>query len=388
MGRKKKTPAAEHAPSLDLEHTKGNYIAEWHGHRVYPTVAKVRAAYVDQSEKRCPFLSEATLREATCIKPPAAKGICTISTTTTGARADWLVCPYRAFDPGLLDAAATRLFQIPKGTALLLRAAPTLDKPDVRKELIEHARAGGASITYLTDKLGGEIQLGATDRSPQMAFDVTFVELVLEGDRLALGRYGVLEIQTMDFHGSYKHAVKDLEDSLRLFKEKFHNVLSEHREWLSNKIEGPNIANVFKRTFYQMVIKFQLGGHGACAGAVMAVPKAVWSSWQRHLGAPTLAKLNDGTYALMPPEKVAAARAWIFVFEIDTSTQQTPSRLVLDKVIATDAETITKCALQSAPQAVLAEGGAADRLLTTIQRRLVGWWPQLAVAQDLPILPS
>ena len=62
------------------------------------------------------------------------------------------------------------------------------------------------------------------------------------------------------------------------------NLWGENINWLSEKIEGPNIANVFKRTFYQMVLKFKLAGHETCAGTTLALPRAVWDSWQRHLG--------------------------------------------------------------------------------------------------------
>lgn len=356
---------------------RGNFVSEWFGHRVFPTVAALPNALSDQQAQRCPFLSLATETERKCIKPAQASGICTIATASGGVTQDWLVCPYRAFETSLLADAVQRVFQTP---AAVLRPAPTLSDPVVQALLRDNIDNGGASFVYLTDKLGGEIQLGATERSPQMAFDVTVVELLREDKRLVLGRYGVLEIQTMDFHGSYKHAVKDLEDALRLHGDRFHAVLAEHQHWLSKEIEGPNIANVFKRTFYQMVLKFQLGGHGACAGTVMAVPVAVWNSWQRHLGSPTLVCEADGTYSLMPPERVGSARAWIYVFDIESAVALSPARIRLAKVIATDAETITKCALQSAPQALLAEGGAADRILASIQQRLVSYWPQLSAS--------
>lgn len=50
--------------------------------------------------------------------------------------------------------------------------------------------------------------------------------------------------------------------------------LQNHHWWLSERVEGPNITNVFKRTFYQMMFKFQLGHHEQCAGCVLAVPQS------------------------------------------------------------------------------------------------------------------
>lgn len=54
--------------------------------------------------------------------------------------------------------------------------------------------------SYLQNKLGGEISVGATTHSPELSFDMTLVELVPTNGRSAgIGRFGVLEIQTMDF---------------------------------------------------------------------------------------------------------------------------------------------------------------------------------------------
>jgi hypothetical protein len=43
-------------------------------------------------------------------------------------------------------------------------------------------------------------------------------------------------------------------------------------EWAGRKIEGPNISNAFKRTFYQIVFKFQVTKQGASAGCALALP--------------------------------------------------------------------------------------------------------------------
>ncbi len=61
----------------------------------------------------------------------------------------------------------------------------------------------------------------------------------------------------MDFHGSYKKAVTNLRDALRLHKKGFADALRKDQAWAAEDIEGPNIANVFKRTFYQMMLKFE-----------------------------------------------------------------------------------------------------------------------------------
>ena len=46
-------------------------------------------------------------------------------------------------------------------------------------------------------------------------------------------------------------------------------------QWLRDGIEGANIANVFKRTFYQMMLKFRIGASEVCSGCVLALPVSV-----------------------------------------------------------------------------------------------------------------
>ncbi len=178
---------------------QGNFISEWFGHRVYPVVAK--KGLEDQQGGRCPFLSVALGEDRPCVKPQTSGGICTISSCSNGPRQDWLVCPYRALDRPLLEKVVKRLFRA-KGRVEMF-PAPTLVAAKVRERIGRAVKGGVTTIVYLQDKLGGEISLSATDRSPEVAFDTTMVEVVAdESGHLAVGRYGILEIQTMDFHGS------------------------------------------------------------------------------------------------------------------------------------------------------------------------------------------
>jgi hypothetical protein len=254
--------------------------------------------------------------------------------------------------------------------------------PTVSVSKLLTGSAGHTGVVYLQDKLGGEISLPATDRSPELAFDITLAE-VLSGPRgLMIGRYGILEVQTMDFHGSYRYAVSNLRDALRLHRAAFPRVLQENPGWLSDRIEGPNIANVFKRTFYQMMLKFHVATHEACAGCVLAIPQSVWDSWQRHLGKPALKARNDGTFALSRGGTPQTERvpAWIYVFDVNSSGRIVPNPLVLSKVIATDPDSVSYFALKVAPEAAISEGGAAGGLLTTIRNRIAMWWPELVAA--------
>jgi hypothetical protein len=240
--------------------------------------------------------------------------------------------------------------------------------------------AGHRVVVFLQAKLGGEISVSATDRSPELAFDSTLVEIrQAPAGTLSIGRYGILEIQTMDFHGSYREAVKNLRDALRLHKDEFPQILGANPQWLSESIEGPNIANVFKRTFYQMVLKFRIGASPSCTGCVIAIPAAVWDSWQRHLGRPDLQENDDGTFSLKTPG-TADCSAWIYVFDIEANATTTPNPIVIRKRIATNADSIADYALRVAPEAAIASGAAAGALAATIRRRLAGWWPELGVS--------
>lgn len=290
------------------------------------------------------------------------------------------MCPYRALDFRLFEDATQRLFAPAPGIPFVVVPAPTLVADDVRSRVADVVNNGGKAVVFLQAKLGGEISLAPTDRSPEVSFDTTLVEIVSHDGAFDIGRYGILEVQTMDFHGAYKHAVQNLGDALRLHGDDFHRVLDENQgRWISERIEGPNIANVFKRTFYQMMLKFQIGAHESSAGCVLALPAAVWDSWQRHLGKPELTVNTDGTFTLSKPGGLPVGRipAWIYVFDLDATSGVTPNPVVIQKIIATDADSVAFYAVKVAPEVAIAEGGTAGALSATIRRRLISWWPAL-----------
>lgn len=372
--------AASSKPAAD----RGNFVSEWFGHRTYPVATRAESAYRDQTAEKCPFLTEVKGEMTACVKTETNKGICTINGRSNGPRQEWLVCPYRALDPRLISQAAHRLFGVEKGRTVMLVAATALDKPEVRGKLMNWVRDGNFGVVYLANPLGGEIKLSATTHSPGFLFDSTLVEITHDDDHFYLGRYAIFELQTMDPHGSYRHALAKLKGALRLHEREFPAELDRHHEWLSERVEGPNISNVFKRTFYQMVFKFQLAGHRSCAGCVFAVPEPVWDSWQRHLGRPELKDLGGDNFELVEPgrDTPVASRTWIYVFDIDTTSAETPQPIVVRKVVSTDADSLTHFALKVAPQHALARGGSADRLLESIHARLVSRWRELELRQD------
>lgn len=357
----------------------GNFVAEWFGHRIYPTVTASDTALQDQQASRCPFLTSAVGEPRPCVKAANSLGICTISSVSNRRRQDWLVCPFRALDQSLVKELARRLFAVAPERPVTVIPAPTLLRADVREAFADRVTAGEPGFLYLQAKLGGEISVAPTERSPELSFDFTMVEVLPDGPRCRIGRYGILEVQTMDYHGTYKAAVTNLKDALRLHRGQFHAALRENQPWLSQGIEGPNIANVFKRTFYQIVLKFQIGEDGACAGSVLAIPASVWDSWQRHLGKPDLAPRPDGTAALRIPgePELDHVSAWICVFDIDAASGVTPNPLLIHHVIATDADAVAHYALKVAPHEAVVGSGGVDGVLASIRRRLAAWWPDL-----------
>lgn len=365
-------------PRAPREPGGNNHIAEWFGHRVYPVTAGTPAAQDDQRSGRCPFIAAATGITTECVKDVNSKGVCTVSAVSNGSRQDWLVCPYRALDADLLEDVVRRLFR--HGTEVDLSIVPVTRLADKKHKaaLVARVQAGKPTIVYFQNKLGGEISVRATDRSPEMSFDATMVELLPCNGGVTTGKYGVFEIQTMDFHGTYKHAVNNLRNAQHLHADDFPQAVRDHPQWSGDRMEGPNIANVFKRTFYQMMFKFQIGAHTSSAGCVFAIPKAVWDSWQRHLGAPDLVRQRNGTYRLAVARATTKQpAAWIYVFGLDVSDTATPNAVNIWRIIATDAASLSHYALSVAPDAALAQGGAVDNIAASVRARLAPYLPEL-----------
>jgi hypothetical protein len=248
-------------------------------------------------------------------------------------------------------------------------------------EFKKHVVERGRGYVFFQDKLGGEISVIATAKSPEMSFDITLVEIIREASGFSVARYGVLEVQTMDFHGSYSHAVKNLKDALRLHKDAFATALAANPHWTSEKVEGPNIANVFKRTFYQILLKFQLSGRGAAAGTVLAIPASVWDSWQPFLGAPEIQRMGDGTYRLKVSDPnvdaPGSANAHICVFDLDSEADQAISPVHIKMDIQLTAEQLSHHAFKIVPAGMLESLSQSDSILARIKLRLASSWPEM-----------
>ena len=374
----------------------GNYVSEWFGRRIYPAVRLDGIGGITGANKNvCPFLTEMQSAKTECWKSANSKGVCTINSASNRAgtpprrvRQDWLVCPHRVIHTDLVKESCARIFgndgaeryPIPVSA---LRNAEKLDlfKFDVSER--------GRGFLFFQDKLGGEISLSGTEKNPEMAFDVTLVEVLrTAGGGFGLGRYGIMEVQTMDFHGSYKAAVDALNNALDLHRTEFPAILQNNLDWARRGVEGPNIANVFKRTFYQMLVKFQLSSGNAAAGTVLALPEFVWDSWQPFLGGPTLVETGGG-YSVIAGAPATILNAFICVFDIDAAavsgregetgvagaTDISPIRI--KTFIKVDPETLAHHAFTEVPREILRNIAGADLIMASIRNRLSPLWPEL-----------
>jgi len=351
-------------------------VAEWFGHRIFPHVRLGKRTIADQTSAVCPFLSRVEVEPEPCVKKETSRGVCTISSTSNGERQDWVVCPYRIFEPSLFDAVAARLYGISDPSLLHMHAAPTLQRVEVQKSIRRHIASGGRVLVYFDQKLGGEISLRATSRSPEMSFDLTLVEFMKSGNRLALGKFGIIEAQTMDFHGSYAHAVTKLKMATTLYPDTYHLELRKHPEWAAERIEGPNIANVVKRTFWQMLFKFSFGRNPRCAGTALILPVSVWDSWQPFLAQPQLHERPDGIFELTKPGEPLPNEvpAWIYIIDIDADSKTTPNPISVQKVIASTSDALNHFALVEAPNYASEALFATDGIYATLRRRIHNFW--------------
>jgi hypothetical protein len=350
-------------------------------------VSRSQAANRDQQSRTCPFLTETLRRQTECVKSENSKGVCTISAESNGPRQDWLVCPYRALDDSLLSQMVRRLYGMPTSTPLFIAPAVTLDDPLLRPEIMQRLQSDTRVFVYFQDKLGGEIGLRKTSASPELSFDITVIELLagrqttLDCDTtedVSIGKYGVIELQTTDTHGSYKHAVSALTSALDLHGATFADQLVANPEWAGRKVEGPNISNVFKRTFYQVAFKFQVTKRDTSTGCVLALPKPVWDSWQPFLGAPDILQARDGTWRLLDDDTTQPSD-WIYVFDIDEQPRinGSPASLDVCLVIGTDAATLSRAALDIAPAKAVEHGGSDDAIVESLLRRLRRYLPNI-----------
>ena len=144
-------------------------------------------------------------------------------------------------------------------------------------------------------------------------------------------------------------------------------------------MEGPNISNVFKRTFYQINFKFQVTKRDTSVGCALVLLPPVWVSWQPFLGAPELHQHPDGTWRLLD-DMTSDPSDWIYVFAIDAHPRDDgrPAPIHIDRVIGTDAATLSRAGFEVAPTRAVEQGGDMDVVALIIARRLGRFLPGIA----------
>ncbi|MCU0964962.1 MAG: hypothetical protein MUF08_07885, partial [Burkholderiaceae bacterium] len=180
----------------------GNFVSEWFGQRIYPTVRLDAAQVTGKNAGRCSFLSDVLHRSTNCVKNTNSVGVCTVSSVSNGPRQDWLVCPYRVISSDIVRRSCQLIF----GLANEVVPVPVivLEQADELQNFTSAVNDNGAGYLFFQDKLGGEISVIGTARSPEISFDVTLVEIKPDGQGgFVVARYGILELQTMDYHGTY-----------------------------------------------------------------------------------------------------------------------------------------------------------------------------------------
>jgi hypothetical protein len=357
----------------------GNFVSEWYGQRIYSTVRFDTAKVSGENAGACPFLTEVLHRSTPCVKNKNSSGVCTISSVSNGPRQDWQVCPYRVISSGIVRRSCQLIFGLTEAITPL--PVSILKQADELETFAASVNKLGAGYLFFQDKLGGEISVIGTARSPELSFDVTLVEIKPDGaGGFMVSRFGVLEIQTMDYHGTYMHAVSNLRDGLRLHPGNFPEALAANLErWAGQGVEGPNIANVFKRTFYQMLLKFKLSGEGsAAAGTVLALPRSVWDSWQPFLGAPELEDEAPGILRLKPEPGAAPEpplNAYICVLDLDAENVAPLSPVDIGVFIRISPERMSHHAFTVVPAHIMSAIQAESSVLDRIRLRLGDWWP-------------
>lgn len=374
---------------------RGNAVAEWFGHRVWPEVDDSDTAVENQSGRLCPFIAAATRDPAeACIKVsnsyPEPYGVCTVSSDSNGVRQDWLACPYRVLDQHftLLGGVVRTLFEVEEGVGVALFPTSVLDRPLRQAELLEQIADRNTKVfAFCMDKLGGEVDVPKTDASPGAKVDVSVIEITgCEGNGLpsSFGKHMFFEIQAADFHGSPLHAVKLLADKCPQGAERgYHEAFRARPDDCAERMEGPNKANIFKRTIYQMILKMELAARDEeCVGFAIVLPVPVWDSWLRHLGLPALeSSPDDPSVQRFQPVSAATTTSadttpsWIVVFDIDRESGESPQPLRIVNRIAASPEALIHYAFNAAPAEAI-ERGAVKRFRSVLIERVTRNWEE------------
>lgn len=375
----------------------GNFVSEWFGHRVWPVVDTSERARLDQGHRACPFLTGVTGEAADCVKSARGwsepYGVCTISSDCNGPRQEWIACPFRVLDQDLevLMPAIRYKYSMPDQARLLLLPITSLSRGESRDRILDAVNRQQRIFLFSAQKLGGEIDLPETEMSPGASVDLSAIEVITtdeNGKPAQLGGHLFFEIQTADFHGSPLHAAAELANLCPKGKAtpRYHKRLVEQVEVCGRGVEGPNKANIFKRTIYQMIFKTELARRSNSAGFAILLPVPVWESWRKHLGQPELTRVDGdaGHMALLAPGESASADpavgdATIYVCDIDTDSSESPQPLHITQRVTCTAHALSYHAFVGAADRAF-ERHVVDSFRATFAERIERAWA--ASSQD------
>jgi hypothetical protein len=200
------------------------------------------------------------------------------------------------------------------------------------------------------------------------------------GKPTQFGNHLFYEIQTADFHGSPLHAAALLRDSCPacVAAEGYHKDLIADVQICGTGVEGPNKANIFKRTIYQMIFKIELSRAPECAGFAIILPVPVWESWLRHLGRPQLVGDDPRKFKLRAPaesEETSGerSRATVYVFDIDRDSQETPNPLLIAQQVTISAGALIYHAFDLASVEAIRRGVLTTFRESFMERAERGW---------------
>lgn len=370
---------------------KGNFVSEWFGHQVWPELDRSTTAYANQASRGCPFITVATGFSTPCVKTSNSfdepYGVCTISSDSNGRRQNWIACPYRTFDQHstLLDSAVRWAYQVGPDARILLLPVTALGRAE-RQHAVPTALSQGVRVFLFSgQKMGGELELSESEASPGASVDISVVE-VKSTDKDGVpnldGDHFFYEIQTADFHGSPLHAASLLKECCPKDggPDGYHSALGSRLEVCGTGVEGPNKANIFKRTIYQMLFKIAIAQHGNSAGFAIVLPAPVWDSWLTHLGKPAMEPSEDGeehVFLLSPDEKrdgfKSRRKATIYVFDIDRDAPELPSPLRIIRRISCSSQGLAYYAFEEAAQKAL-EGNVVEKFRRAFLARILAGW--------------
>ncbi|TVS16888.1 MAG: hypothetical protein EA424_13490, partial [Planctomycetaceae bacterium] len=150
-------------------------------------------------------------------------------------------------------------------------------------------------------------------------------------------------------------------------------------------VEGPNKANIFKRTIYQMIFKIELARAPQCSGFAIVLPVPVWDSWLRHLGQPRLTETGDDSECVeLRAEGEMAAnleqreRATVYVFDIDRESAETPNPLKIVQRVRISAASLSYHAFDLASRQAIHRGVVTSFRNSLIERVNKGWMGNLS----------